>query len=111
MKTQYLGEFEEVVLLAVCSLGEEAYANTVKAEVQKHSGRAYNISAIHTALYRLEEKGYLESELGAPTNKRGGKRKRIFTPTQYAINSLKENRAMRESFWQNISSSLLNPAK
>ena len=111
MKTHALGEFEEIVLLAVCTLGNHAYANTVKEEVLKHSGRSYNLSAIHTALYRLEEKGFLESQLGEPTSKRGGKRKRIFSSTSYAIKSLKENREMRESFWQSISSSLLNPAK
>ena len=102
MKGDSLGEFEELVLLATCSLGEEAYANTIKDEVETHSQRTYNLSAIHAALYRLEEKGYLNSELGAPTQKRGGKRKRIFQPTSYGIKSLKKNREMRESLWQNI---------
>ncbi|WP_420385575.1 PadR family transcriptional regulator [Roseivirga sp.] len=111
MKGDSLGEFEELVLLATCTLGEDAYANTIKDEVESHSQRSYNLSAIHAALYRLEDKGYLTSELGAPTQKRGGKRKRIFQPTAYGIKSLKQQRAMRESLWQNIPASTLNLAK
>ncbi|KYG75335.1 PadR family transcriptional regulator [Roseivirga spongicola] len=111
MKGDSLGEFEELVLLATCSLGEEAYANTIKDEVETHSQRTYNLSAIHAALYRLEDKGFLSSHLGDPTQKRGGKRKRIFQPTSYGIKSLKKNREMRESLWQNIPASTLNLAK
>lgn len=99
-----------MVLLATCSLGEEAYANTIKDEVETHSERTYNLSAIHAALYRLEEKGYLSSHLGDPTQKRGGKRKRIFQPTSYGIKSLKKNREMRESLWQNINLKTLRMA-
>lgn len=102
MKGDSLGEFEELVLLAVCGLGTEAYANSIKTEVESHAGRTYNLSAIHASLYRLEDKGFLKSHMGDPTQKRGGKRKRIFQPTNMAINALKKSREIRESLWQNI---------
>ena len=111
MKGESLGEFEELVLLATCSLSENAYANTIKEEVKNHCGRDYNLSGIHAALYRMEKKGFLKSHLGEPTNKRGGKRKRIFIPTPYAIKCLKQNRENREALWQNIPASVLNLTK
>ena len=61
MKGTYLGEFEELVLLSVASQNEEAYAVSVKAEVEGKTQRKVNISAVHSALYRLEDKGFLKS--------------------------------------------------
>lgn len=101
MKGTFLGEFEEVVLLAVFVMEEgQGYANAVRREVEQHTGRRINLSAIHSALYRMERKGFLVSELAASAPRRGGKRKRFFSVSTKGINALNEVKRIRESFWQ-----------
>ena len=73
MKGTNLGEFEELVLLVVCLLAGRAYGLTVLDEIHRQTGREVTISAIHSALYRLERKGYLRSSLGDPTMERGNR--------------------------------------
>lgn len=99
MKGSFLGEFEEMVLLAVWVLQEGGHANTVKHEVEKHAQRTINLSAIHSALYRMERKGFLLSELGEASKRRGGKRKRNFKVSAEGVKALNEARRIRESFW------------
>jgi PadR family transcriptional regulator, regulatory protein PadR len=93
----YLGEFEELVLLTVGVLYQDAYAVAISNEIAKQSGRAANISAVHKSLYRLEEKGMLKSQLGEPESKRGGKRKRLFYITPYGKKALDECMELRMS--------------
>lgn len=100
MKGSFLGEFEEVVLLATWVLKDQAYANTVRDEVSKHTQRDINLSAIHSALYRMERKGFLTSELGEASARRGGKRKRHFYVSNKGTEALNEIKRIRESFWQ-----------
>src|SRR5271154_350946 len=104
MKGTYLGEFEELILLSVASQSEEAYAVSIKAEVENKTQRKINISAVHSALYRLEDKGFLKSSFGGATQKRGGKEKRLFQVTNSGLEALKESRQVRELFWKNIPS-------
>ena len=73
MKGTYLGEFEELVLLAVCVCYDEAYGVAVQEEIEKQTGRSASLSAIHTVLYRLQKKGYLRSRMGGATSERGGR--------------------------------------
>jgi PadR family transcriptional regulator PadR len=77
MKRTCLGEFEEVVLLALAACGEKAYGVVIWEQLQQQTGRSITISAVHATLYRLEEKGYLSSQLGGATAERGGRRKRF----------------------------------
>ncbi len=102
MKGTYLGEFEELILLTVASLGAEAYAVTIKEEVERASGRKVNISAVHSSLYRLEDKSFLTSEFGGATQKRGGKKKRFFKVTSAGFASLQEAKDMKQQLWANI---------
>ena len=102
MKGVHLGEFEELVLLAVASMTQEAYAVSIKEEILVKVDRKTNISAIHTALYRLEDKGFLESYVGEATAKRGGKGKRLFRVTAFGLRILKEAKEKREVFWNTI---------
>ena len=102
MRGTYLGELEELVLLSVASLSEEAYAVSVRAEIEERANRTLNISAVHSCLYRLEDKGFLESYYGGATQKRGGKSKRLFRVTAYGYKSLKESQEIKQSFWQSI---------
>jgi PadR family transcriptional regulator PadR len=102
MKGTYLGELEELILLAVASLGTEAYAVSVKAELERGARRNVNISAIHSVLYRLEGKGFLTSLFGGATQKRGGKMKRYFRVTNEGLAALRDAKGIREQYWRAI---------
>ena len=102
MKNKGLGEFEELVLLAVCILGKEAYGISVKREVEKHSGRSILLGAVHITLYRLQDKGLLRSEMGGNTDERGGRRKRLFEITESGMRQLQAAQDVRQKMWQLI---------
>lgn len=102
MKGTNLGEFEELILLTVCILFENAYAVTVLQELEKQTGRSLSISAVHAALIRLEKKGFLTSRMGGATQARGGRRKRYFQITDSGKAALTEMRRIREKLWQMI---------
>ena len=102
MKGTYLGEFEEIVLLTVGILQEMAYGVSICKEIENQTGRSVNIGAVHTALHRLEEKGYVKSKFGEATEVRGGKRKRIFTLTTYGIVALREAQELRNHMWSQL---------
>ncbi|MEQ9468529.1 MAG: PadR family transcriptional regulator [Ekhidna sp.] len=79
MKGTNLGEFEELVLLTVGILYDNAYSVAIQHELNRQTNRKVSISSVHAAVYRLEEKGLLKSRMGEMSSERGGKRKRIFT--------------------------------
>ena len=76
--SQPLGEFEQIVLLALVRLGPDAYGATVRREIEMRAGREVSISAVYTTLERLEQKGLVRSRIGDPTPERGGRRRRHF---------------------------------
>lgn len=102
MKNKGLGEFEELVLLAVCILEGEAYGVSVKKEVEKHSGRSILLGAVHITLYRLQDKGFLQSEMGGNSEKRGDRRKRLFTITDIGMRQLRASQEVRNKMWKLI---------
>jgi len=102
MKGDYLGELEELVLLTVGILYPEAYGVAVMDEIEKQAGRSLNISAIHSVLTRLEEKGLLKSKMSDPTEERGGRRKRIFLLTAAGKRTLEEANEMRNQLFSQI---------
>lgn len=102
MKGSYLGEFEELILLTVASLAEDAYAVSVKSHVENIANRKVNISAVHSSLYRLEDKGFLSSEFGGAERKRGGKKKRLFKVSNAGFEALRAVKILREYYWKNI---------
>ncbi|RIV21297.1 PadR family transcriptional regulator [Fibrisoma montanum] len=102
MKRTFLGEFEEVVLLVVAACTEDAYGVIIWEQLQEQTGRSITISAVHATLYRLEEKGYLSSQMGGATAERGGRRKRFFTVTALGSRALLEIQEMRQRLWQAI---------
>jgi PadR family transcriptional regulator, regulatory protein PadR len=83
-----LGEFEQVVLLAILRLDNHAYGVTVRLEIIKCTGREPSPGALYTTLDRLEEKGFVTSSLGDPTPERGGRAKRFFTVTKKGAESV-----------------------
>lgn len=86
-----LGEFEELVLLAVLRLDEGAYGAAIRRDIRQRAGREASMSAIYTTLERMEEKGYLRSSLGDPTPRRGGRRKKFFQLEALGAQALKES--------------------
>ncbi|MEM8969538.1 MAG: helix-turn-helix transcriptional regulator [Bacteroidota bacterium] len=97
-----LGEFEEIVLLTVAVLFDEAYGVAIKREIEERLGRSVSVGALQSALRRMETKGFLKSRLGEATQVRGGKRKRFFTVTPYGKQALTEVRDARLQLWQSI---------
>jgi DNA-binding PadR family transcriptional regulator len=94
-KAIHLGEFEQIVLLALLRLGEEAYGMLVLREITETAGRDVSIGAVYATLDRMESKGLVESSVGDPTPERGGRAKRRFKLTALGISSLRQShRAM-----------------
>ena len=78
MVTSPLGEFEQIVLMAVLRLEDDAYGATIRREIEGRTARRLSISAVYTTLERLEDKGYVRSWIGEPTSERGGRRRKHF---------------------------------
>ncbi len=102
MSRGYLGEFEEIILLTVAVMNGQAYGATIIQDLKHRTDRNVQLSAVHVALYRLEEKGLVSSKLGGATTERGGRRKRLFTATAAGFRVLTEIRQVREELWQLI---------
>ena len=83
-----MGEFEQIVLLAILRVGEDAYGVTIRAEIELCTGRDPAPGALYTTLDRLEDKGFVTSRLGDPTPQRGGRAKRFFTVTAAGIEAV-----------------------
>lgn len=102
MKGTYLGEFEEVVLLAVAIRSGDAYGAAVVNEIEQQMGRSVNLGAVHSALNRLQEKGLVSSEMGGMTAERGGRRKRLYSVTSLGRRALEDIRHLRNQMWNAI---------
>ena len=95
----YLGEFEELVLLTIANLADDAYGVAILNDISERANRKLSIGALHSTLTRLEEKEYITSYLGEPTNERGGRRKRYFELTDAAKAELANMKALRDQLW------------
>ena len=91
----YLGEFEELVLLAILVMKENAYGVTIRQLLEKETGRSVSYGALYTTLDRLERKGYVSSMQGGATATRGGRAKRFFKLEGLGRQVLKETQAAR----------------
>ena len=97
----YLGEFEELVLLTIANLGNDAYGLALLRDINERAKRNLSIGAMHSTLTRLEEKGFVTSYQGEPTKERGGRRKRYFELTSDAISALTDMKSLRDDLWAN----------
>ena len=102
MGKQSIGEFEEVILLTVAILYENAYGISIKQDIEERLQRKVSVGAMRTALSRLEKKGFLESEFGEATSIRGGKRKRFYKVTPYGKKALERVMETRKRLWEAI---------
>ncbi len=98
MKT-YLGEFEELVLLTIATLGAEAYGVSIQQDIETRCNRSISIGALHSTITRLEEKGLLKSWLGGATQERGGRSKRYYEITPAGKKAVTESKSLRDELW------------
>ena len=101
-KTSALGDFEQLVLLGVLRLADEAYGAAIRQEIHARSGRDVSINAVYTTLDRLEGKGLLRSWEGEPTPQRGGRRRKFYALRPTGVTALRQSyhafRSMTEGF-------------
>ena len=102
MQRSHLGEFEELTLSLVAILQGNAYGVLVMEELESQASRKANISAVHSALRRLESKGLIESNWSEATHERGGRRKRLFTITAAGQKVLSDLKDVRMRLWNQI---------
>jgi DNA-binding PadR family transcriptional regulator len=88
-KAQVLGDFEQLVLLGVLRLAEDAYGAAIRQEIHARSGRDVSINAVYTTLDRLESKGLLRSWVGEPTAQRGGRRRKFYALRPAGVTALR----------------------
>ena len=105
-----LSSHDEVLLLAILNLEDNAYGMTIRQEITKATGKEWSIGAVYDPLYRLEERGLVESCLSHPTQERGGRSKRIFKVTGIGLEALRAHKQVRDNLWQRIENPGLNSA-
>jgi PadR family transcriptional regulator PadR len=102
MSQQPLGEFEQLVLLAVLRLGEGAYAVPIRVEIESRTKRAASRGAIYITLDRLEDKGYLDSRMEEGTPERGGRQRRYYRVRPAGIRALEQSWLALRSMWEGL---------
>lgn len=107
MKRHYLGELEELILMTVAVIPEQAYGVAIIEEIERQTNRKVGISAAHTVLKRLENKGFLESKMGGASEERGGRRKRLFEMTSPGKQALQEMYELRNKYYEQMPASFL----
>src|ERR1700678_753853 len=100
--TDYLGEFEHIVVLALLRLGERAYGVTVRQEIEFRTKREVSIGAVYATLDRMETKGYVKSHRGDPTPERGGRAERLFRVTAKGVAAVSRTHRALESMTEGL---------
>ena len=98
----YLGEFEQIVLLAVWRLDDEGYGMRIRQEIERRLGRPVTIGAVYVTLERLADKGCVRPRTGEPTPQRGGRAKRFYSITPTGIAALEDARRQLTKMWQGL---------
>ena len=102
MKQHSLGEFEELVILMVAALHDEAYGVTIHENLEEKLSKSINLSAVHVALTRLEKKAFVKSRFGGITEDRGGRRKKFYAITALGKRVLDIQYELRTSIYNQI---------
>ena len=101
-KSVFLGEFEQLVLLALMRLGDEAYALPAREELTRVTGKETSRGALYRTLERLESKGYVDWEMEAEAPRRGGHPRRRFMVTTEGVEILRASRSALQELWSGI---------
>jgi DNA-binding PadR family transcriptional regulator len=99
---KFLGEFEQMVLLAILHLEDGAYGRAIRQELQSRANRTVTHGASYITLDRMVSKGLLESELREPDPGRGGRARRYFRVTPAGVQALRESRAALQNLWSGL---------
>lgn len=102
MTREALGEFEQLVLLAILHLGEDVYGVPIVDEIERRTGRQVAQAAVYITLRRLEHKGLLTSWMSAPTAERGGKARRCVKVTRAGLTLLRDSRQAIDNMWRGL---------
>ncbi|MDN5211860.1 PadR family transcriptional regulator [Fulvivirgaceae bacterium BMA12] len=108
MGKEYIGEFEELVLLLIVMLKDDAYGLAIRKALKTQANRTVTIGAVHGTVNRLESKGFIRSSLGGATELRGGRRKRLFTITAAGKRALQKSRDVKVNLWNQIPELAIN---
>ncbi len=98
----YLGEFEQIVMLAVARLGTGAYGIAILDEIQERTGLEAAVASVYAALDRLQRRGFVASRVGLPTPERGGRAKRFFSVEPAGAYALQRSRKALDSLWDDL---------
>ncbi len=101
-KGDYLGEFEQMVLLALLRLEDKAYGVTIRREIQGRTDRRVAIGAVYATLERLEKKGYVVASNSEPEPVPGGRSKKYFHPTNAGAEALRRSREMMQQMAEGL---------
>jgi DNA-binding PadR family transcriptional regulator len=99
---EHLGEFEQIVLLAILRLGDEAYGVPIRLEIERRTGRAVTVGALYRTLDRLQDKRYVSSAFSDPTPERGGRSKRYFKLRPLGLKTLRASREALTAMWAGL---------
>ncbi|HYN06320.1 MAG TPA: PadR family transcriptional regulator [Vicinamibacterales bacterium] len=102
MTREALGEFEQLVLLAIVHLGDDVYGVPIVDEIERRTGRTVAPAAVYVTLRRLEQKGLLSSWMSDPTPERGGKARRCVKVTRAGLEMLRESRQALDQMWKGL---------
>ncbi len=108
MKKYQLGEFEEIVMLTIGILFRNAYGVSIREEIQTRLSRTVSMGALHTALVRLEDKGYIKSVDGEATEERMGRPKKYYQITALGTKAMQHSKDTRNELWKAIPKMALN---
>jgi PadR family transcriptional regulator, regulatory protein PadR len=97
-----MGEFEQMVLLAILRLGPDAYGMEIRSAIERLTGKDVSYGAVYAALDRMERKGWVSHELGDPTPERGGRSKKYFRVERPGRDALVESRRTLEIMWEGV---------
>jgi DNA-binding PadR family transcriptional regulator len=104
-----LSSHDEIFLLAILNLGDNAYGVTIRREVSKATGEDWSIGAIYDPLYRLESKGLIQSSLSNSTPERGGRSKRMFEIRPEGYKALLAHKRVRDGLWRGVGKAVVEP--
>lgn len=99
-KGEYLGEFEQLVLLALATVGADAPGRAVYEEITRTTGRDVAVTAVYVTLNRLQKKGYVSAAMGEATPERGGRAKKLFRLEAEGAEALKRARQQFDVLWK-----------
>lgn len=100
----FLSRAEEIVLLAIWHLQDNAYGVTIRNRIKEATGKEWSIGAIYAPLHRLQNKKYVYTIEGEPVAERGGRRKVFYVVTEAGKRAMAESKQMHESLWRDVPS-------